>query len=1243
MTSAPTPDRPFANFIEPRAPASALRAAITAASRTPEPQALPGLLTLARLPGPMAAQATAQARRLAGALRERKASAGRAGVVQGLLQEYSLSSQEGVALMCLAEALLRIPDAQTRDALIRDKIARGQWQSHLGRSPSLFVNAATWGLLITGKLVATHSETSLSSALGRLVGMGGEPLIRRGVDMAMRMMGEQFVTGETIAQALGNSRAREAEGFCYSYDMLGEAALTARDAERYRREYEGAIHAIGQAAAGRGIYEGPGISIKLSALHPRYSRSQQERVMNELYPVLLGLCVLARGYAIGINIDAEEADRLELSLDLLERLCFEPALRGWNGIGFVIQAYQKRCPPLIDFLLDLAARSERRLMVRLVKGAYWDSEIKRAQIDGQDGYPVFTRKAYTDVSYIACAKKLLAAPQQVYPQFATHNAHTVAAIYQLAGPDRWQPGQYEFQCLHGMGEPLYEQVVGAGGERLGRPCRIYGPVGTHETLLAYLVRRLLENGANTSFVNQIADPAVALDELVRDPVDAVDEIARLEGRPGLPHPMIALPRASYGAGRPNSRGIDLANEQDLARLLEAMQASAHVQWLAQPLTAVDPQPGAAAPVLNPSDHADVVGQVREATPAEVDTALQQAVQGAASWGATAAASRAMVLELAADRLEAAMPQLMGLLAREAGKTASNAVSEVREAVDFLRYYAQQAREQLGGGNLGPLGPVVCISPWNFPLAIFVGQVSAALAAGNSVLAKPAEQTPLIAAQAVLILLDAGVPRAALQLLPGRGESVGAQLVNDARVRGVLFTGSTAVARLLQRSLAGRVDQRGRPIPLVAETGGQNAMIVDSSALAEQVVADVLVSAFDSAGQRCSALRVLCVQDDVANRVIEMLLGAMAQLRIGNPDRLAVDVGPVIDAEAQGNIQQHIDLMRAKGRPVHQPVAGNAHQLGRGTYVRPTLIELERVSELQAEVFGPVLHVVRYRRDDLNRLLADINGTGYGLTLGLHTRIDETIARVVGAAHVGNVYVNRNMVGAVVGVQPFGGEGLSGTGPKAGGPLYLQRLLARRPDDVLARAMGGATPPGARMDPACQALLAWAQQQGATSLVQAGQRFAAQACRDLSIVLPGPTGERNTYSLVPRQAVLCVADRDAERLVQLAAVLAVGSRAVWPGPAAQLLASLPADVRSRVDLVRDWSLPEVDFDAVLFHGATPQLFELQRQLARRPGPIVSVERLESGATDVPLERLVTERSVSENTAAAGGNASLMTIG
>ena len=623
MTQQPNaqPSAPFADFA-PRTPLSnPLRAAITAAYRRPEPEALAPLLAQARLPADQAAVAEQLALRIARALRERKASAGRAGIVQGLLQEFSLSSQEGVALMCLAEALLRIPDKATRDALIRDKISHGQWDSHLGKSPSLFVNAATWGLLITGKLVATHSESSLGNSLSRLIGKGGEPLIRKGVDMAMRMMGEQFVTGETIDEALRNARTMEAEGFRYSYDMLGEAALNSEDAKRYYASYEQAIHAIGKASAGRGIYEGPGISIKLSALHPRYSRAQFGRVMDELYPLVLRLTALAKQYDIGLNIDAEETDRLELSLDLLERLCHEPTLAGWNGIGFVIQAYQKRCPFVIDYVVDLARRTQRRLMVRLVKGAYWDSEIKRAQVDGLEDYPVYTRKVHTDISYIACAKKLLAAPEAVYPQFATHNAETVATIYQLAGSN-YYAGQYEFQCLHGMGEPLYEQVVGAvTAGKLGRPCRIYAPVGTHETLLAYLVRRLLENGANTSFVNRIADETIALDELVRSPVQVVDQQAATDGTVGLPHPRIATPQGLYGTHRTNSRGLDLSNENTLTELAATLQATATLAWAAAPLLAADVPAGPTQPVRNPADHSDVVGQVQEATTADVDLSL----------------------------------------------------------------------------------------------------------------------------------------------------------------------------------------------------------------------------------------------------------------------------------------------------------------------------------------------------------------------------------------------------------------------------------------------------------------------------------------------------------------------------------------------------------------------------------------------------------------------------------------------
>ncbi len=1247
MTTLPSPpaDSPF--FVPSALADTPLRRAVTAATRIPEPAAVAAVLPLARMPEDVARRAHALAAHIAQALRLRKASAGRAGLVQNLLQEYALSSQEGVALMCLAEALLRIPDMATRDSLIRDKIAKGQWISHLGKSASLFVNAATWGLLITGKLVSTHSEAGLSASIGRLVSMGGEPLIRKGVDMAMRMMGEQFVTGETIGEALHNAKAQERLGFRYSFDMLGEAAMTARDAERYLRDYETAIQAIGQASAGRGVYEGPGISIKLSALHPRYSRAQADRVMAELYPVLLRLCALAKRHDIGLNIDAEEADRLEISLDLLERLAFEPQLQAWNGLGFVIQAYQKRCPAVIDDVIDLARRSRRRLMIRLVKGAYWDSEIKRAQLDGQDGYPVYTRKPYTDASYIACARKLLAAPDAVYPQFATHNAHTLAAVYELADPQRYQPGQYEFQCLHGMGEPLYEQVVGEIAQgKLGRPCRIYAPVGTHETLLAYLVRRLLENGANTSFVNRIADQTLSIEDLVRDPVELIDELARAEGTVGAPHPAIPLPAALYGPTRRNSSGVDLASESQLGALAGAFSAAHREPVRAEPLLALDTQAGSKHTVTNPADHRDPVGEVRECSEAEVDLAVQQAQAAAQAWASTNPNERARLLDAAADQLQAEMPRLMELLMREAGKTASNAVAEVREAVDFLRYYARQARTDFDATTQRPLGPVVCISPWNFPLAIFVGQVSAALAAGNVVLAKPAEQTPLIAAQAVRALWAAGVPRAAVQLLPGQGAVVGARLVADPRVQGVLFTGSTEVARILQRTVAGRVDAQGRAIPLVAETGGQNAMIVDSSALAEQVVTDVLNSAFDSAGQRCSALRVLCVQEEAADRVLEMLLGAMAELRVGNPGRLATDVGPVIDAEAKANIDRHVEAMRAKGHRVHQVCARLDSPLDHGTFVLPTLIEIDSVAELEREVFGPVLHFVRYRRDDLDGLLSQINGTGYGLTMGLHTRIDETIARVVDSAHAGNVYVNRNMVGAVVGVQPFGGEGLSGTGPKAGGPLYLYRLLSQRPDDVLARALAGAgdgdavprVPTGA-----LRSLMNWAGSNGFAALPAIGARLAALAASGEAVALPGPTGERNVYSIAPRAGVLCLAAGDEDRLVQLAAVLAAGSRAVWPAEAQTLFQRLPFDVQAQIAIARDWTASAVSFDAVLLHGSVEDLARVQERLARREGPVVGVERLPAGETAVPMERLVVERSLSINTAAAGGNASLMTIG
>ncbi|WP_429110808.1 trifunctional transcriptional regulator/proline dehydrogenase/L-glutamate gamma-semialdehyde dehydrogenase [Aeromonas media] len=1247
----------FLEFAESILPQSVLRAAITSAYRRPETEAVPMLLEQARLPKEKAEATQKLALSIAEKLRNQKSASGRQGLVQGLLQEFSLSSQEGVALMCLAEALLRIPDKATRDALIRDKISGGNWSQHLGQSASLFVNAASWGLLITGKLVATHNEAGLNSSLKGLIGKGGEPLIRKGVDMAMRLMGEQFVTGETIAEALANAGNMENRGFRYSYDMLGEAALTEEDAKRYLASYEQAIHAIGKASHGRGIYEGPGISIKLSALHPRYSRAQYDRVMEELYPTLLGLTQLARQYDIGINIDAEEADRLEISLDLLEKLCFDPSLADWNGIGFVIQAYQKRCPYVIDYVIDLAKRSRHRLMIRLVKGAYWDSEIKRAQQDGLEGYPVYTRKPYTDVSYLACARKLLAVPESIYPQFATHNAHSLSAIYQLAGQN-YYPGQYEFQCLHGMGEPLYEQVVGKVADgKLGRPCRIYAPVGSHETLLAYLVRRLLENGANTSFVNRIADNSISLQDLVQDPVQQIEQMAAREGSLGLPHPRIPLPRELYGEARPNSAGLDLANEHRLGSLSAALLASTNTAYQALPMLGNE-QPGCDtdAPtqfqqVVNPADHRDVVGQVSEATVELVDKALACALASGQIWQSTPPAERAAVLERAADLMESELQPLMGLLVRESGKTFANAIAEVREAVDFLRYYAAQARNHFANESHRPLGPVVCISPWNFPLAIFSGQVCAALAAGNTVLAKPAEQTPLIAAQAVRILREAGVPAGAVQLLPGRGETVGAALIADERVRGVMFTGSTEVAGIISRNLAGRLDAQGRTIPLIAETGGQNAMIVDSSALTEQVVMDVISSAFDSAGQRCSALRVLCVQDDVAERVIRMLKGAMAEYKVGSPEHLSTDIGPVIDAEAKANIERHIKAMGDKGRRVHQIARTQEGACSRGTFVLPTLIELDSLDELGPEVFGPVLHLVRYPRAKLGELLAQINDSGYGLTLGVHTRIDETIAQVVNTAKVGNLYVNRNIVGAVVGVQPFGGEGLSGTGPKAGGPLYMYRLLGARPQEAVTsqlRQEPGATPQAEAAKPALLALRGWAGKQ-APALVALCDRYGELALSGLTQLLVGPTGERNSYSLLPRERVLCLAADDKEAktdlLAQLAACLAVGTEVLWQDNAQNrtLLTSLPGEVQARIQLVADWVSSEVGFDALLHHGDSDQLREVAKLAAARAGAIVGVHGLHRGETDIPLERLLIEHALSVNTAAAGGNASLMTIG
>ncbi|WP_408738873.1 bifunctional proline dehydrogenase/L-glutamate gamma-semialdehyde dehydrogenase PutA [Acetobacter okinawensis] len=1214
MNNAMSSTNTFAPDFASRTP---LRKAIIQAIRRPEQTCMDALAPAATLSPAQDRAVADMATQLAQTLRNQR----NPGLVETLVQEFALSSAEGVALMCLAEALLRIPDMATRDALIQDKIGESDWLAHAGRGKPLFANAAAWGLALTGRVVAEHNDKTLSGALMGFVERSTRPVIRKAVDAAMRLMGEQFVLGQTIEQARKNSKKLEDIGFSYSYDMLGEAAYTAADAQRYRQDYINAINVIGRSAQGANVYERPGISIKLSALHPRYARAQHARVMGELLPIVQELTLLARQYDIGINIDAEESERLDLSLDLLEALCATPGLEGWNGIGFVVQAYGKRAPFVLDYIIDLARRTSRRIMVRLVKGAYWDSEIKKAQVEGMADYPVYTRKCHTDISYIACARKLLDARDVIFPQFATHNARTLSTIYTLAGQE-YEIGSYEFQCLHGMGEPLYRQVVGA--DKFNRPARIYAPVGTHETLLAYLVRRLLENGANSSFVNQIGDNAIAISSLIENPITSAQRYTPF----GAPHTEIRKPLALFAPERQNSAGLDLADDSVLDSLAAGM-ASAPQQWTAAPIVPGAPVQSTARPVTNPADRRDVVGHVTYATPETVTLAAQSAQQGQPDWASTSPAARADCLLRAADLLEERHPALMSLICREAGKSLPNAVAEIREAVDFLRYYAATIRRDFTNTTHIPLGVVACISPWNFPLAIFIGQIAAALAAGNAVIAKPAEETPLIAAVAVNILHEAGVPATALHLLPGEGD-VGAALVGDARIMGVMFTGSTAVAQLINRQLQDRRTATGQPVPFVAETGGQNAMIVDSSALAEQVVADVLASAFDSAGQRCSALRILCVQDDCADHVLAMLRGAMAELRLGNPSILATDVGPVITPEAAAGITAHIQAFRSKNAPVHAlPLPDSC---ANGSFVPPTLIEVMSIQEVGQEVFGPVLHVLRYPRAQLATVLKDINATGYGLTFGLHTRLDTTVQSVLEHVHAGNLYVNRNTIGAVVGVQPFGGRGLSGTGPKAGGPLILRRLLAQVPP--LAQIVRGSTP---------QAMAVWTdwlRTQGESEAAQRAHTLASQPVVNGQITLPGPVGEQNLYRLGARGTVLCMAQTKAGLYDQISLALAGGNTAAIMADATLLaaIASLPASIGQFVRPVS--SAQSVACSILLSEEDNSAFCATRALLSTGNGPIVSAYITGNGLPSI--EAVLEEQSRSINTTAAGGNASLMTL-
>ncbi len=1151
-------------------------------------------------------------------------------MMEAFLSQYGLSTAEGVGLMCLAEALLRVPDAESIDDLIYDKIEPSDWGAHLGKSSSSLVNASTWALMLTGK-VLDDDPGRPARALRGLVRRMGEPLVRTAVAQSMKILARQFVLGETIDTAMKNAREWEDNGYTYSYDMLGEAARTEADAVRYTAAYAKAITAIARAAKGD-VRSSAGISVKLSALHPRYEYSHRKTVMDELAPRARDLVRQAAKARIGFNIDAEEQDRLDISLDVIEALLADPELAGWDGFGVVVQAYGRRAAPVIETLYDLAERFDRRIMVRLVKGAYWDTEIKLAQELGVERFPVYTRKVNTDVSYMACAQMLMDRRDRIYPQFATHNAHTCSMVLAIAGEDK---SGFEFQRLHGMGESLHEMIKKTEGTR----CRIYAPVGAHRDLLAYLVRRLLENGANSSFVNQVVDKSIPASEVCRDPLAEFEALGD-----AIPNASIRLPGELFAPERKNSRGFRINEPASILPLLKAREKFAHKTWTAGPMLADSPAPkGPARDAVSPADTQRVVGQVHDTTPEEVAAALDGAEAGFQAWSARPASERAAVLRKTADLYEDNVAELCALATREAGKMLMDGIAEVREAVDFLRYYADEA-ERLEDEQPGePCGIFVCISPWNFPLAIFTGQISAALAAGNGVLAKPAEQTPLIAARAVALMREAGLPEAALQLLPGDGPTVGGPLTSDPRIAGVCFTGSTEVAQIIHRALAANAKPDA---VLIAETGGLNAMMVDSTALTEQAVRDILISSFQSAGQRCSALRMLYVQEEARDRLLEMLFGAMDALSIGDPWRTDVDVSPVIDAEAQDSIASYVAAHEQAGRVLKKLPAPTT-----GTYVSPTVVKVGGIEDLEREIFGPVLHVATFKARDIDTVVDNINARGYGLTFGLHTRIDDRVQQIVERIHAGNIYVNRNQIGAIVGSQPFGGEGLSGTGPKAGGPLYLTRFrrtakiqsysapkAGTAPTQMLKTAIEGLDARHWTARPDRVAVLRKALT-GKTGMVR--KALAETAAFDMTAqTLPGPTGESNRLGFYPKGLVLCLGPTAEIALVQAVQALGAGCPVVIAAPGAEAAAKPLMDAGAPVAALDGTVNPEdlttlPGIHSVAAAGASDWTRTLRVALAARPGPIVQLE-----TQVIAPSRYVAERHICIDTTAAGGNASLL---
>ena len=1214
------------------------------------------------------------------------------GAIDALLNEYSLSSEEGVVLMCLAEALLRVPDKSTQDALISDKISQGQWSTHLGSSDSLFVNASSWGLLITGAMVnyADKRKTNSFSLLQKTIGRLGEPVIRESMNYAMKIMGNQFVMGETIVAATERAATKEQQGYVYSYDMLGEGARTMHDADRYLASYQNAIETIGAVAQASGHNDPrkvPGISVKLSAIHPRYEFTHKERVMNEIVPKLKALCLQAKSYNIGLTVDAEESERLDISLDVIEAVFSDDELAGWNGFGIALQAYQKRAIFVVDWLRELTLRVNRKMMVRLVKGAYWDTEIKNAQKDGLKHFPVFTRKSSTDVSYHACANKLLAYRDTIYPQFATHNAYTAATIVELAGDDK---EGFEFQCLHGMGDSLYDQIVISEGIQ----CRIYAPVGYHEDLLAYLVRRLLENGANSSFVNAIVDESQPVESLLEDPVEKTQRLKEKYNQ------QIIKPIALYhnengmglgttnGIGRDNSKGLDLTDINEITPLKRSLD-----NWFTK-RQLISSAGVMKTPVRNPANRDEVIGFHQHHNASDMLLMINTAESAFSSWSKTPVTERAALLCRVADILERHSDELIALCIKEAGKIAQDGIDEVREAVDFCRYYAQQAVALEEDERLEARGVVLCISPWNFPLAIFLGQVAATIATGNTVLAKPAEQTSLIALRTIELMQNVGLPHGVVQAVIAVGSEVGKVIIPDARIQTVMFTGSTQTGTLISKILA---DRGGDQLPLIAETGGQNCMVVDSTALPEQVVDDVISSGFQSAGQRCSALRVLFVQEEIADNIITMLTGALAELHVGNPEYLSTDIGPVIDQKALDALNAHSDYMKTHGKLLYQCSLGKEISAESEHYFfAPRLYEIDNINVLKQEVFGPCVHIVRFKGDDIEQVINDINGTGFGLTMGIHTRIEHRALELARLSRAGNVYINRNMIGAIVGVQPFGGRGLSGTGPKAGGPNYLTRLVKEKatpnaeqfnllPSQITALTGDEKSETDAVlfMEKANAAEKQWRSTELNTRISAVRQLLAKIAhvnieenlVDDLNLTLtaarsqlidiekrlkkptflPGPTGESNTLYLENRGNIICFADGKVSFhfwLLSIVTALATGNTVItvvsdvyYEEALAfrdKFIATGEDENVFQVARLRHLStmLEHPVLSGVVVDSHCDRKHYISEKLAERKGAILPV--ISSEYYDHLIQRLTTEKTISIDTTASGGNTSLMTL-